>query len=110
MDRLMVGKTGAASTPPTLALLPTATQHNPNKLYEHSDPKYFLPASGYMARCRHARNFPGVSDPGRNGAWTLFARRGSGYRVRRRASHVAPCSATVPAATASSEQRLQSPP
>ena len=41
MERLMVGRTGAASTPLTLSLLPTATQHNPNKPYEHSDPKQF---------------------------------------------------------------------
>ena len=39
MNGLMVGMTGVASTPPTLSLLPTATQHNPNKPYEHSDPK-----------------------------------------------------------------------
>ena len=29
----MVGRTGAASTPPTHSLIPTATQHNPNKPY-----------------------------------------------------------------------------
>ena len=49
MDRLIVGRTDAASTPPTLSLLPTATQQNPKKPYEHSDPKKVFFAISYGA-------------------------------------------------------------